>query len=128
MGGGGVNQAPLLYPPQLINHNPSTANDINVTNITPKSSPAPISATRSGRLVKLNRKYFGATWESLLVFMYTFSLCTQFPVDYSRIQKYLDRRIEPKSLVIMAQGSISMADSCNPDTTTLEKAMAQSYR
>ena len=32
-------------PPQVSNHNPSTANDTDITNITPKSSSPPISTT-----------------------------------------------------------------------------------
>ena len=66
---------PITSPPtpQVGNHSPSTANYTDVTNITPKSSSDPISTTRYGRLVKRNRKYFGATWEYLLLFMATFS-------------------------------------------------------
>ena len=104
---------PSTYPPppQFSNHNPSTENGIDVTNITPKSSSAPISTNQSVILVKRNRKYFAATWESLLVFLSTFSPCSQFPVDYSIIQTNLDRHVEPHPFTLMAQGSISMTAS-----------------
>ena len=76
------NQPSTSPPPlQVSNHNPLTGNDIDVTNITPKSSPAQISTTVSGRLVKRSRKYFGATWEYIILFMGNFSPSTKFTVD-----------------------------------------------
>ena len=82
-------------PPQFSNHNPSTSNYTDVTNIDPKSSSDSISTTQSGRLVKRNRKYFGAIWESLFVFLVTLSPRTQFAVDCYIIRPYFDMHVEP---------------------------------
>ena len=33
--------------------------------------------------------------------------------------------VEPQQFALMAQGSISTTESCDPNTTTLDKTMAQ---
>ena len=57
--------------------------------------------------------------------MATFSPCIQFPVNYSIIQPTVYMHVEPQPFALMAQGSIYTTESCDPDTMTLDKTMAQ---
>ena len=60
--------------------------------------------------------------------MATFLSCTQFPSDNFIIQPNLYRNVEPHPFSFMAQDSIYMTDSCDPDTITLDESMSQYYR
>ena len=60
--------------------------------------------------------------------MTTFSLRITIPVGYSIFKKELDRHVYPHTFTLMAQGSIYMEASCDPDTMTIDKDMDQYER
>ena len=62
------------------------------------------------------------------MFISTLSPRTQFTIDYSIIQTYLDRHIEPHPFALLSQESISITASCNPDTITIDEDISQSDR